>query len=226
MVKFGFLVRIEAAPDKTEELEARLRAAILPIEEEEGTTAWFAVRLGPSSYAIFDVFPDEASRQLHLDAGRPRLAAATALFAEPPSIVATEVVAAKLPRPAVDQREANKQTVLAFYDAAINRRDFDAASQYLGARYIQHNPLIADGRDGLRAFLLDLQDRFPKLRAEVKRVFADGDFVIVHSHGVREPGQRGSAIVDVFRLDHGKIVEHWDVIQPIPDESRHSNTMF
>jgi predicted SnoaL-like aldol condensation-catalyzing enzyme/quinol monooxygenase YgiN len=235
MVTVGFLVRLEAVPDRAEELEARLRAAIPAIEQEEGTTAWFAVRLGPSSYAVFDVFPDEASQQVHFEAGSVRLAQSAELFAQPPSIVATEVIAAKLPRSdrvsfagasRRDAQEANKQAVLAFYDAAINRRDFDAASRYLGARYVQHNPLIGDDIDGFRAFLLDLQHRFPKLRAEVKRVFADGDFVIVHTHGIREPGQRGSAIIDIFRLEHGKIVEHWDAIQSIPDEARHANTMF
>src|SRR5882724_7952019 len=121
---------------------------------------------------------------------------------------------------------ANKQTVLAFYDAAINRRDFAAASRFIGARYVQHNPLIADGPEGLKAFLGYLQETFPRLRAEIKQVFAEGDFVIGHVHGVREPGQRGSAIVDIFRLEDGKIVEHWDVIQPVPEEARNLNGMF
>jgi predicted SnoaL-like aldol condensation-catalyzing enzyme len=122
--------------------------------------------------------------------------------------------------------EAHKTTVLAFYEAAINKRDFAAASRFIGPRYIQHNPLIADGREGLKIFLDYLQGSFPNLRAEVKRVFAEGDFVIVHTHGVREPGQRGSAIVDIFKLEDGKIVEHWDVIQPIPDSALNPNGML
>ena len=121
---------------------------------------------------------------------------------------------------------ANKQAVLAFYDAAINRRDFAAASRFIGARYVQHNPLIADGPEGLQAFLGYLQETFPRLRAEIKQVFAEGDFVIGHVHGVREPGQRGSAIVDIFRLEDGKIVEHWDVAQDIPEKMPHNNGMF
>jgi predicted SnoaL-like aldol condensation-catalyzing enzyme len=122
--------------------------------------------------------------------------------------------------------ETNKKTVQAFYDAAINKRDFDAASKLVGTRYVQHNPLIADGLEGLEAFLGFLQEQFPSLRAEIKRMFADDDYVIVHTHGVREPGQRGSAIVDIFKLEDGKIIEHWDVIQPIPENAANQNGMF
>ena len=122
--------------------------------------------------------------------------------------------------------EANKRTVMAFYEAAINGKDFEAAAKFIGARYVQHNPLIADGIDGFKAFVGYLQATFPKLRAEIKRIFADGDFVIVHTHGVREPGQRGSAIVDIFRFEEGKIVEHWDVMQPVPETASNQNGMF
>jgi predicted SnoaL-like aldol condensation-catalyzing enzyme len=64
------------------------------------------------------------------------------------------------------------------------------------------------------------------LRAEIKTIFAEGDFVMAHVHGVRVPGQRGMAIVDIFRLEDGKIVEHWDVMQPIPEEAANENGMF
>ena len=130
------------------------------------------------------------------------------------------------PRAPTSEFEANKQVVLAFYEAAINRTDFEAASRFIGERYVQHNPLIADGIDGLRDFLPFLRESFPGLRGDVKRIFADGDFVVAHTHGVRVPGQRGSAIVDIFRLEDGKIVEHWDVIQPIPESPANQNGMF
>lgn len=122
--------------------------------------------------------------------------------------------------------EVNKKIVAAFYEAAINKTDFDAAAKFIGERYVQHNPLIADGIEGFEAFLGFLRESFPNLRAEIKKIFADGDYVIVHTHGVREPGQRGSAIVDIFRLEDGKIVEHWDVIQPIPESATNQNGMF
>ena len=118
------------------------------------------------------------------------------------------------------QLEENKKTVAAFYDAALNQKDFDAASKYLGARYTQHNPVAADGPEGLKAFIAFLN------RSEIKRIFADGDYVIVHVHAVREPGTRGNAIIDIFRLENGKVVEHWDVIQPIPEKAANDNGMF
>ncbi len=124
------------------------------------------------------------------------------------------------------QEEANKKTVLAFYEAGLNQKDFTAASQYFGAHYTQHNPLAKDGPDGFEAFLEFLRAKYPQSHSEIKQVFADGDYVILHVHAVREPGTRGNAIVDIFRLENGKIVEHWDVVQAIPDEAANPNGMF
>jgi len=70
-----------------------------------------------------------------------------------------------------------------------------------------------------------LKEKFPKSRSEIKRVIADGDLVVLHVHSVREPGQRGRAI-DIFRLENGKIVEHWDVVQDIPEKAANDYTMF
>jgi predicted SnoaL-like aldol condensation-catalyzing enzyme len=124
------------------------------------------------------------------------------------------------------QQEANKKTVLEFYEAAINQKDFDKAAPYIGSRYTQHNPNAADGPEGLKRFLGFLREKFPQAHSEIKQVFADGDYVILHVHSVREPGSRGNAIVDIFKLENGKVVEHWDVIQPIPEQSANSNGMF
>ena len=124
------------------------------------------------------------------------------------------------------QMEDNKKTIAAFYDAVLNQKDFDKASQYLGPRYTQHNPGAADGPEGLKGFIAFLKDKFPGNHSEIKRIFADGDYVIVHVHAVREPGTRGRAIVDIFRLENGKIVEHWDVAQDIPEKMPHNNGMF
>lgn len=122
--------------------------------------------------------------------------------------------------------EENKQTVLAFYQAAINDKDHNAASKLLSHRYIQHNPRIADGLEGFREFVDTLKADFPQLRAEVKRIFAEGDHVIAHVHGIRVPGGPETAIVDIFRLEDGRIAEHWDVMQQVPEEARHQNGMF
>jgi predicted SnoaL-like aldol condensation-catalyzing enzyme len=122
--------------------------------------------------------------------------------------------------------EANKKAVLEFYEAGLNKKDFDAASKYFGPKYIQHNPGAPDGIEGFKTFVNFLREKFPNSHSEIKRSFADGDYVILHVHAVREPGTRGRAIVDVFRLEEGKIVEHWDVAQDIPEKMPHSNGMF
>lgn len=119
----------------------------------------------------------------------------------------------------------NKEVVTAFYDAAINKKDFDAAVKYLGAEYKQHNPTAADGKEGLRGFIDFLKSRFPTQRGEIKRVIAEGDLVVLHVHSTRGDGP-GRAIVDIFRVKDGKVVEHWDVIQDVPEKASNSNGMF
>jgi predicted SnoaL-like aldol condensation-catalyzing enzyme len=124
------------------------------------------------------------------------------------------------------QLEANKRIAQEFYDAAINRKDYEAASRYLGSRYTQHNPTAADGPEGLKGFIDFLKARFPNQRGEIKRVIAEGDLVVLHVHSTRGDGTPGRAIVDIFRIEGGKVVEHWDVIQDIPAQPANSNGMF
>jgi len=122
--------------------------------------------------------------------------------------------------------ETNKKVVLEFYDLIINRKDFAAAEPYIGSYYRQHNPLVAEGPEGLAAFIDWLKAEYPEAHSEVKRVFADGDYVILHVHSMRPPHPRGRAIIEIFRLEGGKIVEHWDTIQEIPESSANPNGMF
>jgi predicted SnoaL-like aldol condensation-catalyzing enzyme len=126
------------------------------------------------------------------------------------------------------QEKANIATVRAFYDAAINQKDFEKARSYLGNRYIQHNPLATDGPEGLKGYIEVIKQRFPQQHNDFKRFLADGDYVIVHVHSVQTPGTRGRAIVDIFKLEQGKVVEHWDVIQDVPDPAtaKNANSMF
>jgi predicted SnoaL-like aldol condensation-catalyzing enzyme len=123
-------------------------------------------------------------------------------------------------------QEANKKTVLEFYEMGLNRKDFDAAAKFIGPRYVQHNPTAPDGPEGFKALLNILREKFPDSHNEVKHVFADGDYVILHVHSVREKGSRVRAIVDIFKLEDGKIVEHWDVVQDVPEKSANTNGMF
>ncbi|WXC99553.1 nuclear transport factor 2 family protein [Bradyrhizobium sp. 2S1] len=149
---------------------------------------------------------------------RPRTAVAALLLA----LASSTAMAAT----SEAQQEANRKAVLAFYEKGLNQKDADAALAYVGNRYVQHNPGAADGPDGFRKFIGFLREKFPNSHSEIKRSFVDGDYVILHVHAVREPGTRGNAIVDIFKLEGGKIVEHWDVVQPVPENPANSNTMF
>ena len=123
-------------------------------------------------------------------------------------------------------RKPTRRPLLEFYEAGLNKKDFEAAAKFFGPKYIQHNPGAPDGIEGFKAFLDFLRGKFPELAQRDQESFAEGDYVILHVHAVREPGTRGRAIVDIFRLEDGKIVEHWDVAQDIPEKMPHNNGMF
>jgi predicted SnoaL-like aldol condensation-catalyzing enzyme len=109
--------------------------------------------------------------------------------------------------------EINKANTVAFYQKALFDGDVENAFRiYAGASYRQHNPLIEDGMEGVRKFVTWIMANHPDAHGEIKRVFADGDYVILHSHwhGL-SVNPRGEAVVDIFRLEDGKMVEHWDV---------------
>ncbi len=121
----------------------------------------------------------------------------------------------------------NKKSVKEFYDLAFNqKKPAEAASKYLGRVYRQHNPGFGDGPQAFVAAVEGWVKVNPKLHFDFKRLIAEANLVAVHSYLKLTPDDRGSAVMDVFRLDNGKIVEHWDVAQPIPEKSANSNTMF
>ena len=124
--------------------------------------------------------------------------------------------------------ETNKANTVAFHKRAVFEGDVDSAFRtYAGSPYRQHNPLIEDGMDGLRKFAAWMRANRPDAHDKIKRVFADRDYVMLHSqwHGLSD-SPRDEAVVDIYRSEDGKVVEHWDVIQPIPETAAHSNTMF
>lgn len=123
--------------------------------------------------------------------------------------------------------EQNKQTVIAFYERAFNDQEpEDAVERYLGSQYIQHNPQAADGPEAFVQFVKWFTGQFPDLKVEIKRAIAEGDLVVTHSLLKTSADDRGTAAADIFRLEDGKVVEHWDVLQPVPEESANDNTMF
>ena len=122
--------------------------------------------------------------------------------------------------------EANKKIVVDFYEKGLNQKDYDAAAKYFGPRYVQHNPGAANGPQGFKRLVGFLKEKFPNSHSEIKRVIAEGDLVVLHVHSKRSPEERGRAIVDIFKVENGKIVEHWDVVQDVPEKSANDNTMF
>lgn len=127
--------------------------------------------------------------------------------------------------PYSDEETRNKAVVVDYYKKLICDWDFEAASAHLGDHFIQHNPTIPDGLDGLKTWIENVPDFVREnLKTDIKRVFADGDMVIVHSLNTMEniPAPP-RAIADFFRLENGKVVEHWDVLQDVPAESLHNN---
>jgi predicted SnoaL-like aldol condensation-catalyzing enzyme len=115
-----------------------------------------------------------------------------------------------------------RQVLDVIYDQVFNQGRADLYPDLVAGPYIQHNPMVADGLDGVMAFL----KQAGRIRNEVKRIAIDGDLAFVHARYLDLFGQE-TAGVDIFRFDDaGKIVEHWDVLQPVPAEAKNANTMF
>jgi len=122
--------------------------------------------------------------------------------------------------------ETNKDLVRRFYQEVFLKGDIAAAKNYLSKDYRQHNPMVPTGQQGFIDFFTSFAKQAPGMKLDVKRMIADPEFVVVHSLMTMGPSDRGAAVVDIFRMKDGKIVEHWDVTQPIPEQMAHSNTMF
>jgi predicted SnoaL-like aldol condensation-catalyzing enzyme len=125
-----------------------------------------------------------------------------------------------------EQMEANKKNVAAFYNAFFNKKDLALAKSYTGAYYKQHNPFAKDGIEGVAGFIAYMKEKMPDFRIQILRIYADGDYVITHVWTHNGPADRGGMAMDIFRMDsNGKVVEHWDVNQPIPEKSMNDNGM-
>ena len=158
---------------------------------------------------------------------RCRVAVGFVLALVPPATLAGEpenLLSAELPSKCeMSPREVVEQFVDVFYRDKKVRQAFE---DWVHPDYIQHKPSLPDGREPVIKFLEELLARFPERIFTIHRIIASEDLVAVHYHTQATPDDRGLAIVDIFRVENCRMVEHWDVVQAVPEKSANDNTMF
>jgi predicted SnoaL-like aldol condensation-catalyzing enzyme len=122
--------------------------------------------------------------------------------------------------------QANLELVLAMFAQVLNPMDSSAVDRFIAEDYIQHSQLAEPGREALKRFLDMIREQTPQAVHDVKRAFVDGDHVIVHYHVRRWPEDKGWAVIDIFRVEDGKIAEHWDVLQDVAEGGPNPNSPF
>ncbi|MGO4317942.1 nuclear transport factor 2 family protein [Agrobacterium sp. MCAB5] len=154
-------------------------------------------------------------------------ALAWGLFAALPNALAQTVTPSisQQPRNLV-QEEQNRSLVIEFYTKVLSERRVDLAPNYMREDYIQHNPLAPNGREAFMNFFREMFKSFPQSEHRIIRTAVDGDLVYLHVFARNNPEDRGRAVMDILRVQDGKIAEHWDVVQPVPEGSANPNSMF
>ena len=128
---------------------------------------------------------------------------------------------------AQSQTEKNKEIAVAFLNMIFNEHKVaEAFELYSVPDYKQHNPYAASGAQAAIDFLGPYFKQNPEASTDIKRVIAEGDLVAIHNNPKQNPKDRGRAVVDIFRVENGRVVEHWDVVQDIPEKSANDNSMF
>jgi predicted SnoaL-like aldol condensation-catalyzing enzyme len=124
--------------------------------------------------------------------------------------------------------EINKAVVMAFYELAINqRKPAESAGKYIGLPYTQHNPVVPlNGTEGFLQFIGGMFEKHPDLKVTVHKALAQENLVALHVHLKRDERDPGLAVAEFFRVEDGRIIEHWDVIQPVPEKTASGNSMF
>ena len=120
----------------------------------------------------------------------------------------------------------NKEVIRKFYAEVFNGHDLAAAEKYIRNDYIQHNPRVENGLDGFKKFFTMMFARSPGFHFDIKLLIAEDDYVVVHGNATGTGISLGGAVVDIYRLENGRLAEHWDVLQQVPETSVNGHTMF
>ncbi|MCU7812256.1 MAG: nuclear transport factor 2 family protein [Candidatus Thiodiazotropha sp. (ex Notomyrtea botanica)] len=122
--------------------------------------------------------------------------------------------------------ERNKRNAINFYRSAYLGNPSEAVERFVGDEYIQHNPLVGNGKQAFIDYFTEMAEQYPNKQIEFVRTLAEGDMVALHTHQTW-PSNEEYVTMDFFRFDgSGRIVEHWDAIQAVPNESKNGNPMF
>jgi predicted SnoaL-like aldol condensation-catalyzing enzyme len=124
------------------------------------------------------------------------------------------------------QEEKNLKAVLDFYDVVINGQQYSRVYEFVDKNYIQHKPEVEDGPEGLLDFVRWIYSQSPQHKARIIRSFVDGDYVILHVHVINGAEAKDIAVIDIFRVEDGMLMEHWDVASPVPLNAKNDNGVF
>jgi predicted SnoaL-like aldol condensation-catalyzing enzyme len=125
-----------------------------------------------------------------------------------------------------ERETANLRLLERVYTEVLDALDPAAVDALFDPGYIQHNPNVETGAQGLKEMLVRAKSKYPQVKHHVKRMLADGDLVAAHVHVVFRPGEEGFRVVDIFRIQNGRIAEHWDVMQAVASETKNDNGQF
>jgi predicted SnoaL-like aldol condensation-catalyzing enzyme len=144
-----------------------------------------------------------------------------------PSLMIIALALAAANAEAAECRLKPKEVVTRFMTRFyVDKKVREAFETWVDPGYVQHNPMAATGRDAAVNFLEPFFAQHPDIKYSIARIIADGNLVAVHSHGKFSADDRGVAVVDILRVEGCKVVEHWDVVQPVPEKAANSNGMF
>jgi predicted SnoaL-like aldol condensation-catalyzing enzyme len=124
------------------------------------------------------------------------------------------------------QEQRNLKAVLDFYDVIVNGQQYERAGEFLDDNYIQHKPEVETGPEGVLNFMRSIYSQSPQHRARIVRSFVEDEYVILHVHIINGAEAANIAVMDIFRVEDGKLMEHWDVAHPVPETSKNANGVF